>query len=220
MKILVIGCGRLGAELAYRLFLQDHQVTVVDSTATAFVNLPADFRGRLLEGEVLSRDVLDRARIEEADAVAAVTSSDAVNAVVGHVARELFSVPNVAVRNFDPRRRDLLETFDLPTVASTSWGAARFEELLTCAAARGVLSVGNGEVEVFELAVGDAGSGLPLREALVGANVFPVAVTRQGNAQLPEPDTVLESGDHLLVSGALAGVRVVAERVGALGQEG
>jgi trk system potassium uptake protein TrkA len=217
MKILVIGCGRLGAELAYRLFKQAHHVTVVDQTSAAFANLPADFRGRLLEGEVLSEDVLRRARMDEAEAVAVVTSSDAVNAVVGHVAREVFGVRHIAVRSFDPRRRDLLETFELPMVASTSWGAWRFEEMLVAPETRAVLSAGNGEVAVYELVVPESWSGRNLADFVSEAEVRPVALTRGGSAVLATPETLLETGDVLHFGATMAGANAIEARLGGPG---
>ena len=71
MNVVVIGCGRFGAELASRLYQKGHQVSVVDQTATAFDNLDPDFRGRVIEGDVLSQDMLHRAGLEHADGVAA-----------------------------------------------------------------------------------------------------------------------------------------------------
>jgi len=130
MNIIVVGCGRVGSTLAYQLYKKGHQVTVVDQAASAFDNLPADFHGRMEEGDVLSRDVLYRAGIEQADALATVTNSDSVNAVVAHVARTVYHVPNVVVRNYDPRWQPLHEAFGLQVVSSASWGVQRMEELL------------------------------------------------------------------------------------------
>jgi trk system potassium uptake protein TrkA len=212
MKILVVGCGRMGAELAYRLFREGHQVTVIDQTAAAFANLPGDFRGRLLEGEVLSENVMGRARLAEAEAVAAVTSADAVNAVVGHIARQIYGIQQVAVRNFDPRRRDLIETFDLPMVASTSWAAWRFEEMLVSPDTRAVLAAGNGEVAIYEVEVPPAWSGRRLRDILPAGEALPVALTRGGQARLPDLDTPLEIGDVLLVSGTVNAAHAIEDR--------
>ena len=86
MNFIVVGCGRVGAELAYHLFASGHQVVVVDSRKEAFNRLHPDFRGRTLEGEGLAESVLERAGIREADGLAAVTNSDTLNAVVAHTA--------------------------------------------------------------------------------------------------------------------------------------
>jgi trk system potassium uptake protein TrkA len=126
----------MGAAIADRLFRAGHEIVVVDRTAEAFGNLPAAFRGRMLEGDVLAQDVLERARLRGAGGVAVATSSDAANAVVGHVAREVFHVEHVVVRNFDPQRRGVEEAFSLEMVSSAEWGAERFEALLTQGAPR------------------------------------------------------------------------------------
>ena len=58
MKVIVIGCGRMGADLAYRLFKRGHDVAVIDRDDESFNQLPTDFQGRLYEGETLNQDVL------------------------------------------------------------------------------------------------------------------------------------------------------------------
>ena len=130
MNIIVVGCGRVGSDLANRLFLAGHRVSIVDRDPLSFRNLPSDFTGRLHEGDALSQDVLVRAGIEHADALAAVTNSDPMNAVVGHVAKVEYSIPIVVARNYDPHFRSLFEEFNLQVVSSASWGAQRIEELL------------------------------------------------------------------------------------------
>jgi trk/ktr system potassium uptake protein len=130
MNIIVVGCGRVGAEVAYGLFRKGHKVTVIDQDSTAFRNLPEDFRGLTMRGDVLTQDVLLRAGIDNAQALAAVTPSDAVNTVLGHIARLVFKVPNVVVRNFDPRKRALHDAFGLQVISPVSLGASRIEEIL------------------------------------------------------------------------------------------
>src|SRR5512141_2779623 len=112
MKVIVIGCGRMGSELAYRLFKRGHDVAVIDRKDEAFNHLPSDFEGRLYEGEGLSQDVLERAGIKTCDTLAAVTESDSVNLVAAHMARTDYNVKHVVTRNFDPNYRNLFEAFN------------------------------------------------------------------------------------------------------------
>lgn len=128
--MIVVGCGRVGSELAARLHRHGKPVSVIDRLPEAFLNLPPDFYGRTLEGHALERQLLERAGIAAARGLAAVTNSDVLNAVVGRVARQLYQVPQVVVRNYDPRRLELLEAFELPIVSSSTWGARRIEELI------------------------------------------------------------------------------------------
>jgi trk system potassium uptake protein TrkA len=218
MFIIVVGCGRVGAELAFRLFKQGHQVSVIDHVGASFEHLHPDYRGRTFAGEVLSEGVLVRAGIQQADGLAAVTNSDSVNAVVGHVARTVFGVASVVVRNYNPRFRPLHEAFGLQAVGSTAWGAQRIEELLYNPQGRSVFSAGNGEVEVYELVVPESWAGLSLQEALRDPACVPVALTRAGSAALPAPQTRLQKGDVLHLSATFEGIESLRRRLGARGE--
>ena len=87
MKAIIVGCGRLGSELAYRLFQAGHDVSVVDVNKSSFSRLPPDFQGKINEGDALNRDVLRRAGIDHAESLAAVAGKGSFNAVDGHPAQ-------------------------------------------------------------------------------------------------------------------------------------
>lgn len=207
MNFIVIGCGRVGAELAHHLFTSGHQVVVVDTNKQAFNRLHSDFRGRTLEGEGLAETVLERAGIREADGLAAVTNSDALNAVVSHAAREFFDVPVVVARNYDPSLRGLIEAFGLQSVGSTIWGAQRVEELLVNPSEKVVYSAGNGEVEIYEVRIPEEWDDRTLGE-LMGSlsECRTVALTRAGRSSLPEAAARLKTGDLLTVSSTFKGI--------------
>jgi trk system potassium uptake protein TrkA len=200
MNLIVVGCGRLGAELAGRLSRRGHEVTVIDAVAAAFDNLPADFRGRTVEGEVLNQDVLHRAGIEHADGLAAVTNSDAVNAVVAHVATVVYRVPHVVVRNYNPRWRPLHEAFNLQVVSSTTWGAQRLEELLCLPQLHPVWSAGDGLIALYECSIPEAWQGHTLRKVLPEGVCQVLALVRAGRT-MPRPlDLALAKGDVVYLS--------------------
>ncbi len=214
MNFIVVGCGRVGAELCYHLFKSGHQVVVVDIDKAAFNRLRPDFRGRTLEGEGLAEGVLERAGIREADGLAAVTNSDTLNAVVAHAARTIYDVPNVVVRNYDPNLRSVIEAFGLQTVGSTSWGAQRVEELMMNPTQRVVYSAGNGEVEVYEVIIPERWSGRTLGELLKPLEkCFPVALARAGRSHLPDMDMELQEGDLLNFSSTFEGMRALMVRL-------
>jgi trk system potassium uptake protein TrkA len=206
MNIIVVGCGRLGADLAYRLYKRDHHVTVIDLDDTSFENLPPDFHGRTIEGEASHLSVLHRAGIEHTDGLAAVTSSDTANAVIAHMARTVYGIPNVVVRNYDPRWRSLHEAFNLQVISSSSWGAQRIEELLATAGLRTIFSAGNGEVEIYEFTVPKALVGHSLGQLMPDGECTPVSLTRAGKAFIPDCDTLLEEDDIILLSATFQGV--------------
>ena len=213
MNIIVVGCGRVGAELAYRLYRNGQQVVVIDTNSDAFHGIPEDFAGRMIEGDAMNQDVLRRAGIESADGIALVTSSDRVNAIVGHVARTVYEIPVVAVRNFDSRFRSLHEAFGHNMVSSSSWGAQRIEELLYDEKGNTVFSAGNGEVELYEFSIPDSWQNRRLNELLPQSDCVAAALTRAGQAFLPSADTVLETGDLLLISATLAGSTALRQRI-------
>lgn len=213
MNVIVLGCGRMGAELAYRLYEQGYQVVIIDQGTTAFDNLHPDFRGRTIEGDGLAQDVLNRAGIEQADGLAAVTNSDVVNAVVGHVARTVYHVPKVIVRNYDSRWQTLHEAFGSPVVSSTVWAAQRIEELLHDGDMRVVFSAGNGEISLYEFSVPESCRTCTLQELFPEDRCRVVAVTRAGHAMLPSDELRLETGDVIHLSATPADMTTLQTRL-------
>ena len=214
MNFIIVGCGRVGAELSHHLFKRGHQVVAVDSNKEAFNRLHPDFRGRTLEGEGLAESVLERAGIREADGLAAVTNSDTLNAVVAHTAREFYNVPVVVARNYDPNLRAVLEAFGLQIVGSTFWGAQRVEELLMNPLQKMVYSAGNGEVEVYEVRIPEEWNGRKSGELLDPLKqCYPVALSRAGRAFLPDAEMMLQTGDLLNVSSTFEGIGALTARL-------
>lgn len=214
MNVIVVGCGRVGAELAYRLYVSGHHVTVIDRSQEAFKNLPPDFRGRTLEGDVLSEAMLHRAGIEGADALASVTNSDSLNGVMGRVASTVYRIPHIAVRNYDPRWRTLLETFGHQVVGSSSWGAQRMEELLEGGAVHPLVSAGNGEVEICDLVVPSSWSGKTVQELAAAGPAVVAAITRAGHGMMPKPDMALQAGDLVHISTTPDGMNALCQQLG------
>lgn len=216
MNFIVIGCGRVGSELAYRLFKNEHQVVIIDSKKDAFNRIHSDFHGRTVEGEALSADTLKRAGMEKAEGVAVVTNSDTMNAVIGHTIRMHYpQVKQVLVRNYDPAMREMLEAFGLQIVSSTAWGAERLQELLIDPSFRAVFSAGNGEVELYEMYIPEKWNERTVSVLLDGCKnaVVVAAITRAGRAELPSPESMLKSGDVLTVSTTLEGVTALRARL-------
>lgn len=208
MNFFVIGCGRVGSELAFRLYKNGHKVVVIDKNRDALNGLSSEFRGRTIEGDVLVEGMLERAGISEADGLAAVTNSDTLNAVVAHIANVVYKVPLVVVRNYDPAMLPVLEAFGLQVVSSTSWGAQRIQELLLDPSFRTIFSAGNGEVEVYEMMISPTWHDKSLGELLRdNPDCLPVALTRAGRALLPSPDILLQTGDLLNVSATFSGIK-------------
>jgi trk system potassium uptake protein TrkA len=210
MNFFVIGCGRVGSELALRLYKNGHKVVVIDINRAALNSLSPEFRGRIIEGDVMAEKVLERAGIAEADGIATVTNSDTLNAVVGHMAHTIYNVPIVVTRNYDPVMLPVLEAFGCNTVSSTSWGAQRIQELMLDPSFRSIFSAGNGEVDIYEILIPSVWNGKSLRDLLRDTpDCLPVALTRAGHALLPDSETRLQAGDMLNVSATFSGIKAL-----------
>lgn len=119
MRVLIMGCGRVGATLATNLDRDGHDVTVLDLNDAQFRRLPPDFRGTSVVGNGIDQDTLRRAGIESADAFAAVTQGDNRNLMASQIAKHIFRVPKVVCRIYDPIREELYRGMDLETVSPT-----------------------------------------------------------------------------------------------------
>lgn len=130
MRVVIMGCGRVGSELALQLIDGGHEVTVIDKNPGAFTKYPPGSRARTLVGLGFDRDVLEQAGITEADAFVAVSSGDNSNILSARVALEHYHVPKVVARIYDPRRAEIYERLNIPTVATTTWGVKQIQLML------------------------------------------------------------------------------------------
>jgi trk system potassium uptake protein TrkA len=200
MKLIIIGCGRIGSELADEVCAAGHNVTVIDREPSAFERLSPDFSGRTIQGDGRERDVLERADIARADGVAALTSSDDMNLVMARVAKKIFNVPNVVARVYDPRHQEAFLEAGLQTVVSSSWSAHRIEQLLTHPGLRELASLGHHDVSFIEVQVPDHMVGKPAEVLDLEGICRPSAIVRSGHAELVNGSTELERGDLLVLS--------------------
>jgi trk system potassium uptake protein TrkA len=130
MKVVIMGCGRLGAQLAGLLDGDGHSVTILDTDAYSFRRLPPTFSGTALVGNGLNEEVLKKAGIEEADAFVAVTQGDNRNVMASQIAKHIFSVPRVICRIYDPLRQELYSTLGLEAFSPTTIFAQILREKL------------------------------------------------------------------------------------------
>ena len=130
MKIVIMGCGRVGSRLAGLLDIEGHGVTIVDTDAYSFRRLPADFGGNALVGNGMDEESLKKAGIEEADAFIALTQGDNRNVMAAQVAKHIFRVPRVLCRIYDPLRRELFNSLGIESFSPTTIFAQMLKEKL------------------------------------------------------------------------------------------
>ena len=213
MRVVVMGCGRVGAALAEALSRLGHEVAVIDRYATAFVRLSPEFSGERIQGMGFDRDVLLRAGIERADAFAAVSSGDNSNIISARVAREMFGVQRVVARIYDAKRAAVYERLGIPTVATVPWTTDRLLNALTHETETTRWRDPTGTVAVAEAVLHEHWVGLRATdlEAATGARV--AFLIRFGTGVLPEAKTVIQAGDQVYlaaVSGRCAEALAIA----------
>ena len=130
MKVVIMGCGRVGAQLAGLLDADGHSVTILDTDAYSFRRLPPKFGGTALIGNGINEEALKKAGIEEADAFVAVTQGDNRNVMATQIAKHIFNVPRVICRIYDPLRQELYSTLGLETISPTTIFAQILKEKL------------------------------------------------------------------------------------------
>ena len=130
MKVVIMGCGRVGAQLAGLLDADGHSVTILDTDAYSFRRLPPKFGGTALIGNGINEEALKKAGIEEADAFVAVTQGDNRNVMAAQIAKHIFNVPKVISRIYDPLRQELYSTLGLEAISPTTIFAQILKERL------------------------------------------------------------------------------------------
>jgi trk/ktr system potassium uptake protein len=169
--------------------------------ANALARLGPDFKGQKIVGVGFDRDVLIKAGIERADAFAAASSSDNANIVAARIAHNIFHVPRVVARLFDPQRAEIYRRLGMLTISSTTWGAERLRELLTSAEMDPIISFGSGEVSLVNIEIPSHLAGRMVKDLSIPTETAVVAITRQGAAFIPTLGSQFQEGDlvHLAI---------------------
>jgi trk system potassium uptake protein TrkA len=195
LHVVVVGCGRVGAGLATILEDQGHSVAVVDKAAKAFRRLPEGFSGRTILGVGFDRDRLRQAGIEEAGALAAVTSGDNSNIMVARTAREVFGLERVIARIYDPRRAAIYEKLGIPTIATVQWTTDRVLRRILPDVPATEWTDPSAQVVLVERPVAQSWAGRRLDDLDLGGLARVAALSRLGVGQVPPLDLVTQEGD-------------------------
>jgi trk system potassium uptake protein TrkA len=201
VQFVIMGCGRVGAELTVQLSQAGHDVSIIDKRKEAFDRLPPGFEANKLVGIGFDREILEEAGIKQADAFVAVSNGDNSNIVSARVAREHYRVAKVIARIYDPRRAEIYERLNIPTVATVRWAAKQIqfllfhgrEEMRDTLAGGSLLHL---QVEVPEHLVGKKVAGVEAE-----GRVKVIGVDRGGSGFIPKADSTFRDGDvgHFIV---------------------
>ncbi|WP_270639618.1 potassium channel family protein [Longibaculum muris] len=129
-RIVIMGCGRLGANLADYLYEQGHEVIVVDSDEDAFRKLSASYGGLAFISDATELETFDKLEIDEQTTMIVVTDSDNTNILISQVAREVYHVKTIICRLYDPQRECVYDEFHIDTICPTYLSVHRIEDIL------------------------------------------------------------------------------------------
>lgn len=205
MHVIVGGCGRLGAEIATRLSTGGDDVVIIDVDELAFDRLGGAFNGETIVGNVTDREILERAGINNADGLTAVTRFDNANLMAVEIAVHLYGVEHAVARLFNPERESSYRKLGVRYVSSTGIQAKQFLNLLREGTFRQHVAFDQGEVEVVELVLGDAADGMLLGDLEIEGKLRVCAIERRDRVFIPDARTRLEAGD-LVAASARRGV--------------
>ena len=200
MRVIIVGCGRVGSELANALSAERHEVVIIDRSPLSFGRLSRDFSGRMLTGVGFDREILQKADIEGADALAATTDSDNVNIVVAVTAKETFKVPHVVARIYNPQAAEIYRREGIPTVTPTLMAANTMKTMISHPRLAKLATCGSGEVEFITIQVPKGLAGRTVQDLIIPGESLVSALVRRGQASIPSPDTCLEAEDELHVA--------------------
>jgi trk system potassium uptake protein TrkA len=199
MHVVIMGCGRVGSELSNALGEAGHDVVVIDKKEEAFYRYPPGDHARQIVGLGFDRDVLEEAGIKEADAFIAVSSGDNSNIVSARVALEHYHVPRVIARIYDPRRAEIYQKLNIPTVATTTWGIKQIQLMLLHTGEEVRESLGGGSLLRVRVPVPEHLVGKPASSLNIEGKVLIAGVSRGGTGFIPTETSTLQEGDYLIV---------------------
>ncbi|MCL5772454.1 MAG: TrkA family potassium uptake protein [Actinobacteria bacterium] len=200
MEVVIMGCGRVGAQLANLLSMDGHKVSIIDMDTKSFNRLGKSFKGEKILGFGFDREVLEKAGIEHADAFASVTQGDNRNIIGALAAKREYNVPIVVARIYDPIRALVYNKLGITTISPTSWGANKIKELICHSDVSSQLSLGNGEVEIIEVEVKSNLVGYASDKINVPGEIMVASITRLGRAFVPVVGTIMNEGDLLHIA--------------------
>lgn len=198
MNVIIVGCGRVGAELAKILSSEGHNVTVIDKNVSSFSRLGDTFNGATFVGNGFSPEVLKQAGIDKAQAFCAVTNGDNTNIMAAQVAKKMFNVPKVISRVYDPKRAEIYKAFGLDVISGTVLFASMVRDKIIESKFSSYL-IESGDLGALELDVNDKFNNKTVESLNINGEFLIVTVIKKNKeVVIPEAKTVLKNGDRVI----------------------
>lgn len=211
MYVIIVGCGRVGAELGKLLSQEGHNVVLIDKNQAAFDRLGGAFNGLTLTGNGFDLKLLKQAGIENADAFCAVTNGDNTNLISAQVAKKIFKVPKVIARVYDPQRAHIYSALGLDIIGGTTLFASMIRDKVIESRFSSYL-IESKDIGVIEIEVKNSLVGKNVGEVNIAGELIVVAVRRVEGVLIPGADTLLQEKDILLAAVKVASLKKIKER--------
>jgi len=211
MYVIIVGCGRVGSELAKLLSAEGHNVVIIDRNHSAFDRLGNTFNGLTLVGNSFDLGLLKQAGIEKADAFCAVTNGDNTNLISAQVAKKIFNVPKVIARIYDPQRAYIYTALGLDIISGTILFASMLRDKIIESRFSSYL-IETRELGVIEIEVKEQLAGKSVQEVNVPGELLVVAIRSMEGVILPEASTILNPKDTLMAVVKVSSLKQIKER--------
>lgn len=199
MNVIIVGCGRVGSQLATMLANNNHDVCVIDRDQAAFAALGYDFNGRVIKGLGFDEDILHEADVESCDVFAAVTNQDNANLMASEVARKIYQVPHVITRLYSPDRENTYLQLGLDYVCGTTLVAEEMFAKIQSGHGHHIDTFGDHEVLRFSLKL-EGKPTIRVGDLERSREVRIAAFEHNGNTTVPTLDSVLHNGDIIVAA--------------------
>jgi trk system potassium uptake protein TrkA len=200
VHVIIGGCGRVGAQLADQLSRDEHDVVVIDSDPESFDRIGSAFNGETLIGNIINKDTLQRAGVENAHALAAVTNLDNANLMSVQIARELFDVRITIARLFNPQREDSYRKMGVSYVSGTRLVARAIIKQLGVETYPPHVGFAEGDIDLVEMVVTRKGHGMTVSELQTRGDLRVAAIERDGRTRIPAGRDRLVADDLLVAA--------------------
>ncbi len=211
MNVMIIGCGRVGSQLALLLAQEGHNVTIIDKNPEAFKRLGGTFNGIVATGTGFDEKLLNELKINKQDAFVSVTSGDNTNLMASQIAKKMFKVPRVIARVYDPKRADIYRKLGLDIISGTMLVAAMIRDKIIENRFTSYL-VETGELGVIEIVVNGALKDKRVSEINIPDEFLVTVIERKKRVIIPQPDARLEVGDKVMGVVRTSSLKKVKER--------
>lgn len=213
MYVIIVGCGRVGSELAKLLSNEGHNVVVIDRAQSSFDRLGGTFNGLTMTGNGFDLELLKNAGIEKADAFCAVTNGDNTNLISAQVAKKIFNVPKVLARVYDPQRAHIYTALGLDIISGTTLFASMLRDKIIESHFTSYL-IESKDLGVLEIAVKNNLAGKSVQDINAPGELMVAAIRRPEGIFIPEPRTVLKTKDVLMAVVKVASLQKIKEKFG------